>query len=307
VHGSQEYLPYTNPGMTAIDPKTADNMIAAIEGIAEVLDTYGVKGTWEFLPATTSGLISYQGEDNIIRQLLSNGHEIGVHAHKIEDVSAAVQALKDYAGISPVTTSGFIAQISKAGLDEAQSVMSLAIEVPVDLGLSVGTTNLSPGGGKNILSPTCNDTFGVGNDMWMDTGNLMYPWRPDYTQKDVCSDNPQGEMVFIDHVSIEWLILPDADGPPDVLDARHFNQLQGQFDAALAYMADKQPERIASWGFVTHIVEYAVGSVAENPPDPASLEALNDFLSYVDSKREQGLVVYATAAEIAELVSMQGR
>jgi hypothetical protein len=143
--------------------------------------------------------------------------------------------------------------------------------------------------------------------MWQDTGNLMFPWRPDYLNEDVCSHNPEAGMVFVDHVSIEWLILQDAPGPPDMLDARHFNQLQVQFDAALDYMAAHQPTRVAVWGFVTHIGEYAFGSKGENPPEKTSLDALRDFLAYVDSKQKEGLVIYATAAEIANLVSTQGR
>ena len=66
-------------------------------------------------------------------------------------------------------------------------------------------------------------------------------------------------------------------------------------------METHRPDRTAAWGFVTHITEYAVGSAAENPPDPASLEALGRFLAYVDEKRAQGRVVYATARDIAEL------
>jgi hypothetical protein len=78
-----------------------------------------------------------------------------------------------------------------------------------------------------------------------------------------------------------------------------------QFDSALDYMAAHQPERVAVWGFVTHIGEYAIGSKGENPPDPASLDALRDFLAYVDLKQKDGLVIYATAGEIAELVETQ--
>ena len=88
-------------------------MIAAIEGIAEVLDKYGVKGTWEFLPATVEGLQSYQGEGHIIDLLLANGHEVGVHTHKLDDLAPAVEALQTL-GISPKTTSGFIAQVFKS-------------------------------------------------------------------------------------------------------------------------------------------------------------------------------------------------
>lgn len=71
-------------------------------------------------------------------------------------------------------------------------------------------------------------------------------------------------------------------------------------DAALAYMEEQRPERVAAWGFVTHITEYAVGSKAENPPDPASLAALDRFLAYVGEKATTGRVIFATASEIAE-------
>jgi hypothetical protein len=162
-----------------------------------------------------------------------------------------------------------------------------------------------PGNSKNSLSMTCTDGFGIGNDMWMETGNLMFPWRPDYVNEDVCSHNPNGKMLFVSHASIEALILPNADGPSDVLDSRNFAQLQALFDAAVQYMQDNQPEHTANWGFVSHIVEYAVGSKAKNPPDPSSLAALKDFLAYVDGYQDQGLVVYATASEIANLVSAQ--
>ena len=109
-------------------------------------------------------------------------------------------------------------------------------------------------------------------------------------------------MLFIDHVSIEWLILPGAVGPPDILGDAHFEQLKGYFDGALRYMESEKPEGPAVWGFVTHITEYAAGSKAENPPNPAALAALDKFLAYVDTARAQGRVKYAQASEIAELV-----
>jgi len=86
-----------------------------------------------------------------------------------------------------------------------------------------------------------------------------------------------------------------------VLDDRHFEQLKKYFDAALRYLEENRPERVACWGFVTHIIEYAVGGAAENPPEASALEALDRFLSYVDSKRAKGRVVYATSSQIADL------
>ncbi|MBS1251249.1 MAG: hypothetical protein MAG451_00280 [Anaerolineales bacterium] len=71
-------------------------------------------------------------------------------------------------------------------------------------------------------------------------------------------------------------------------------------------MEENQPERIAAWGFVTHINEYAVGSQGESPPDPAALAALARFLDYVDTKVAEGRIVYATAGEIADLAFPDG-
>ena len=69
----------------------------------------------------------------------------------------------------------------------------------------------------------------------------------------------------------------------------------------LWYMEQERPERVAVWGFVTHITEYSVGSKGENPPDPEALAALDRFLAHVDSKRAEGRVVYVTAGEAADL------
>lgn len=304
THGTSDYLPYADKLQKRLDSQTAENMIAAIEGISSVLDRYGVVGTWELVEGTAQGIPEYQGENHIFKQLLSRGHEIAAHAHKVEDTAAVVGALRDSCGVVPVTTSGFITQVSRADAGSVQSAMAEAIQTAVDLGLTVGTDNLSPGG-KDLVSQSCPNGSGVGNDMWAETGNLMFPWRPDYLNSNTCADNPAGRMVFVNHVSIEWLILPDSPGPPDVLDGRHFEQLKGYFDAALRYMEENRPERVACWGFVTHIIEYAVGGAAENPPESSALEALDGFLSYADSKRAEGRVVYATSNEIADLAYPQ--
>lgn len=301
THGTEEYLPYDDPMMTQLNPEVAENMLAAIVGIVEVLDRYGVRATWELLAGGAKGICNYQGEDHILRELTARGHEVGTHAHQLVDIDDAYLALRDECGILADTTSGFIAHLSKMNANEAQAAMKISIETSVDLGVTIGTENLSPGGGRNPFGALCANQMGVGNDMWEQSGNLMFPWRPDYIHEDICTDSDEGNMVFVDHVSIEWTILPGQQGPPDVLADEHFDQLRGWFDGALQYMQRERPTRVAVWGFVTHISEYAVGGKGENPPDPAALAALDRFLSYVDSKRAAGLVVYATAKEIADL------
>ncbi len=303
VHGSKEYLPYRDPGMTEVDPVVAENMLAAIEGIAGVLEKYGARATWEFMAPTVQGLVEYQGGPVIFERLQAAGHEIGVHGHRLEAVPAAAVALQEIAGIDPATSSGFLVQVPVSGEAQAQSAMSLVMRATVESGLSVGTVNFTPGGEMNNLSSVCGDQFGVGNDMYLETGNLMHPWHPDYLNEDVCADFPGGKMTLIDHVPLTAFILPGEDAPPDVLGSQHFDQLQVYFDNALGYLAENQSERLAAWGFVTHIIEYAVGSQAENPPEESALEALDGFLSHVDAYHRQGLVIYATASEIAEAVN----
>lgn len=302
THTSEQFHPYSDPGQTTIDTDLAENMLAAIEGIAAVLDKYRVKASWQFLPATVKGFHEYQGENNIISQLITNGHEIGVHTHNINDIQFAVQNLEEYIGISPVVTSGFLAHLSNISPGEAKAAMSIAIEAPIKQGLSVGTANLSPGGDKNPLASECQEILGMENDMWPETGNLMFPWRPDYAHQDPCSHNPEGKMLLIDHVSIEWVILPDESKPADVLDERHFTILAEKFNAALDYMADNSPSRTAAWGFVTHITEYAVGGKGENPPSQEALSALEDFLAIVNATHDQKRVIYSTPKQIADHV-----
>lgn len=302
VHGSKEYLPFTDPSQTEVDPIAAENMLAAIDGIAEVLESYGAKATWEFMAPTVKGLVAYQGGPVIFDRLLAAGHEIGVHGHRMDAIPQAVETLEVELGIDPLTSSGFLTQVPVVGEAQAQRAMSLVMRMTAENGLSVGTVNFSPGGEMNTISGACNNQLGTGNDMYQETGNLLFPWRPDYLNEDICSDFPDGKLILIDHVPLTSVILPGEDAPPDVLGSPHFGQLQGYFDHALNYMADEQPDRTAAWGFVTHIIEYALGSNAENPPEESALVALEDFLAHVAVYQEQGLVIFATASEIAAKV-----
>jgi hypothetical protein len=279
-------------------------MLAAIDGIRQVLDRYGVKGTWEVVARTASGLCAYGGEEHIFAQLIAGGHEIGAHAHSLDEIEPAYRALVDDCGIQPVTNSGFIAMIGDERIADPTVAMNSALGASLELGMTVGTVNLNPEGGRNLLADSCADGFGVGNTMWLASGNLMFPWRPDLLSGDICADTKSSPVTLVDHVSIEWMILAEASGPPDVLSGEHFDQLRDMFEGALAYMENERPARPAVWGFVTHISEYAPGSQAESPPIDSALDALNEFLAYVESASLDGRVRYATASEIAQLVAL---
>ncbi len=304
THVSGDTLPY-DENMVQIDPQVAENMIAAIEGIREILDRYGIPGSWQVTYGIASGLCDYGGEDNILSQLLDDGHEVAMHAHRTEDISTTHEALTLRCGITPTVGSGHLLDAYRlgqiGGAHAAQDSMTISLGISSGLGVNIITENLSPGGGKSIFDESCDSQLGIGNTMWEQSGNLMFPWRPDYQHGNICAHNPQSDVLFIDHVSPEFALSP-MQTMPDVWGPLEFSRLQQFFDGALAYMQTERPDRIAVWGFATHITEYAIGSHGENPPDPASLAALDQFLAYVDSKHAQGLVQYATPAQIAELV-----
>jgi hypothetical protein len=183
--------------------------------------------------------------------------------------------------------------------DDAASVITAGAVDVLAAGMSVATENFSPEGGKNPFKDPC----GVDNTMWPETGNLLFPWRAKLTGPDasICTHDPTGPMVLIDHVSITWMNAVGG-GHPDVLTDAHFDSLKGKFDQALLFMEQQSPKRPAAWGFVTHINEYAALNAAENPPEQSALDALEKFLAYVALKEKEGRVTYATASEIAQAV-----
>ena len=300
VHiANSDTAPYTDQSLTQLNGGQAENMLAAIEGIAEVLDRHGARGTWQVVYGTSKGLCAYQGQDHIFRNLSEGGHEIAIHVHNQEDIQPAFLNLQNACAITPDDISGFLVTVANVNPGLAQQIYSEDIRLSADLGMTVSTGNLSPADTKNPFGSLCDNQIGIDNDMWLQTGNLLFPWMPDYQHGNICSHDPQGDFVMLDHVSINWLMTGQID-MPDVLGSQQFDYLQQYLDGALDYMETYRPTRIAAWGFVTHIIEYAVGGQAENPPDPAALAALDSFLDYVDSRVAEGRIVYATASEIAE-------
>lgn len=304
THVSGDTLPY-DENLTQIDTQVADNMLAAIEGIREILDRYGIPGSWQVTYGVASGLCDYGGENHILKQLLEGGHEVALHAHRTEDIITTYEALTTHCGITPQVGSGHLLDAYRlgqiSGAQGAQESMTISLNISSNLGVTILTENLSPGGGKSVFDDACDNQLGIGNTMWEQSGNLMFPWRPDYQNGDICSHNPQSDVIFIDHISPEFALSPGGT-MPDVWGEMEFAKLQQYFDGALAYMQSEKPDRLAVWGFATHITEYAVGAKGEQPPASEALAALDQFLAYMDAKHDQGLVVYATPSQIAALV-----
>jgi hypothetical protein len=276
-------------------------MATAISAIADTLNRHGARGTWEVVYGTAQGLCSWPPSQTLFQALIDQGHEIAVHAHSNSDIPVATRAIREACGFSPRTVSGFMIEASKAGTSGAQASVSSAIEISLQKGLDIATVNFAPIGSKNPFTEICRDGIGIGNDMWADTGNLMFPWHPDYEVGDICSDTRHGEMLMVDHVSIEWL-LPEQGAPPaDVLSDVEFDHLRAKLDAALEYQQENKPERPSFWGFVTHITEYAVGGEGENPPHPRAISALDRFLQDMAAHAQSGRIIFVTAEEAAEI------
>jgi hypothetical protein len=288
--------------MLQIDAAKADNMIATISAIADILEAHNAYGSWQLTFATSRGICEYQGVDNIFKQLLARGHEIAIHIHNQQHIQTAYDNLRDYCGITPLTISGFEVTAAKAAFDLAQQIFSQDIQIAVSNGLIGSTGNLSDE--KTTFSEGCNGQFGFGNDMAALTGNYLFPWKPDYSNNNICDSDPQGNFVLLDHVSATWM-LKEPSGMVDVLGPTQFARLEGYLDHAIEYIKQNQSDRIAAWGFVTHIIEYSHGSEAENLPDPDALAALDSFLDEVDGYVAGGLVVYTTAPDIIERFSSQ--
>jgi len=303
THAAGDHLPYPDTSLQTLDSEVAANMLAAIEGIARALETYGAKGTWEVVYGTAQGLCEFEGEDHIYRRLIEAGHEVGLHVHRYADYERDLRALRDRCGVEPTVTSGLVTDARHAGPSRFQQVMSEEVAQQVEWGIHTATINLSVGS----IFEWCGGSIGVGNDMGEETGNLMFPWRPDYRNENICADDPEGDFVFVDHSPMAWWTDLDGRGTADVLTDANFERLKELFDAALRYMEEQRPERVAVWGFVTHISEYAVGNQGENPPSPESLAALEHFLAYVAEKAAEGRVIFATASEIAQAAYPVGR
>jgi hypothetical protein len=299
THLTGDHYPYSDDSLSSIDPTVATNARLTIEGLASILDRYGVVATWELVYGMAAGLCTYPESQNVLNSLLSSGHEIGTHSHNSSDIIAAYMALEDNCGIEANVTSGFLIDATRPNADPHQ-VISEDIQIALDMGIHVTTENLSLGSGRDPFGETCTQ-IGIGNDMAELTGNMLYPWRPDYLNTNICNHNPTGEMVFLDHVSIEWILLDGQSGAPDVLDERHFSQLQSYFDAALAYHEAHPGQGVAVWGFVSHITEYMPGGQGQFGPDSDSLAALDDFLAYLAQYEAQGRIEFVTASQAAGL------
>jgi hypothetical protein len=297
LHVSDPFLPYTDPSLGRLDSAVAANILDVVQEIRNSVDAVGLKVTWEVTRPSAKGLCEMGGDDHILGDLVADGHEVGTHAHRPDQVASAFAELQISCGITADTNSGYVAMLGSMAAP-ADQALSLLLKDQIALGMTIGTANLSPHGDEgSALQIACGDDIGLDDPPWEETHNLLFPYKPDHVSGDVCTHSDEAEVVIVDHTPPEWMV--GAEGPPDVLGPTEFAVLQQWFDAAIAYQESARPERLAAWGFVTHVTEYAVGTNGEQGADPAGIAALDAFLAHVDAQAQEGRVVYATASEIA--------
>lgn len=290
-------LPYDDAAMKQLNAQKAANMLAIVEGIAEVAQRYDVKVTWELVEGTARGLPAHEGTENHCwKKLAAKGDEIGLHTHDYEQIQSGFRAVQEVMGRQPTVGSGMMAAARRAGESGALGSLNSQLQLLVDLGITAASDNLAPGAG-NPLTNVC-DSFGDDNDSASVTGNHLFPWRPNLSGGNACQAHSAGKLVLVDHVDATAL-FGSRGRMPSVLGPDNFATLQTKFDAALAYMEHHKPDRTAAWGFVTHLTEYTSDKDGTARPEASALAALDDFFAHVDAKRKEGRVTFSTVSEIA--------
>lgn len=295
VHGTNDYMPYTSEAMDTIDPAEAEGLRSHILEIAEALEAHGARGSFHFVYGASQGLCTEYPD--LIPRLLGAGHEVGVHAHRNSDVERAVASLETYCGVQPVTGSGLMAM---ANTDHSPQPGN---QVITDGSLADSMSELAGEGVEQILDNIAKDC-GHPRGIPEGAGNILYPWQPAYTGEEArpCEHDPNGDLVNIDHVSITE--YRTSDGQADTLGQEQFDHLVDLFETAIA--GKDESEAVVAWGFVTHTHEYVIGTDIADAADGDALAALDAFLDELEDYVSDGVAVWSTGAEIAELYRAQG-
>jgi hypothetical protein len=282
VHSSGNYRPEFIP----LTKEEFYGTAKVIEAIAKTLESHNAKGVFQFLQNFPDAVLKYQGDkDNILKGLERRGHEVGVHAHT--DISDQWKKTRDSilaTGIKDV----YSMSVTKLASIPIQDVFKRIYE----LGFKVTTGNNSPLDPFPIAGMSGVSDWGVGgNEVSKETGSFIHPWRPDYENNKISEHNPKGQVLYIDHVpSIVWFL-----GKP-AIKFDNYIKLRPYFDAAVKNV-DKN--KINTWGFVTHEVEYQMTDSRFEPTNPVNLEsikALDDFLKYIDNYSDK--IRWVTTKEI---------
>lgn len=260
-----------------------EGTVKAVERIAATLESHGARGVFHPLQGFADSALKYQGRDNILTDLERRGHEVGSHVHT--DMFDQWRKTRDSilrAGVSEV--------VSISGTKRLTTPLRDAFSNAARTGYRVITGNNSPLDPAPIEGMRGRDDWGLGgNRRYRDKGAFIHPWRPDYEGGRFAEHRSTGPLLYLDHVPPNVWYSGTTIGTGD------FDRLRPYLDAAVKDSEDGNP---ASWGFVTHEVEYQGRTrfSPSNPVDEDAIRGLDNFLSVVDGYGAR--VRWSTAKEI---------
>ncbi len=293
--------------------------------VADILEKHGMRGNFEIVYRVSTDALTYEGKDNFIKKLKDRGHLIGLHSHHwmlMQSESQCQELCSDKclstgSSLSPeqkkagclVRYGGIedgLDALNKLGFNDV-SVMAFRSFAKKEmdnktyefsraekLGGKIINDNYSPLDKMAFWSKECSD-FGHGDNNWYsETGNFLHPWRPDYEDGNLCKNDPDGKILYIDQVTGDWF----ARGNQKTLTKENFDVLRGYFKGAMKHLSSDQ---MNVWGWPQHEVEYLSQDergIFSGSYNQGALDALDDFLSEMDVYRDKGRVKYATLEEI---------
>lgn len=293
--------------------------------VADILEKHGMRGNFEIVYRISTDALAYEGSNSFIKQLKDRGHLIALHSHHwmlMQSESQCQQLCGDkclstgsslsveqkkegclvrYGGIEDG-----LEALKKLGFNDI-SVMAFRSFTKTEtenktyefsraenLGAKIVNDNYSPLDKMAFWSKECSD-FGNGDNNWYaETGNFLHPWRPDYAHGNLCGNNKNGKILYIDQVTGDWF----ASGNYKTLTEENFDVLRKYYKNALNHLSADQ---LNVWGWPQHEVEYLSQDskgIFSGSYNQDALDALDDFLGELDQYKKDGKIKYSTLEDI---------
>lgn len=291
LHGFGGRLSGTAP-MTQADYL---GMAAAVRQLAGVFEAHGARVTFEALQSVVDAAVQFEGPGaNLLTELEARGHEVGAHSH----VGTAAFSPTEWRETRERLLAAGVQEVTTIGSRVTDLVGDSGVAVAGGAGYSVLTDNLCPVDSRTVaffpFLVTTPDWGLGGNAGYQDTWCFVHPWRPAVDRGDFNAHDPTGAVIYVDHVTGDWLAGAAVGG----LTQTQFAPLYPLLDAALK--AGGASGQVTSWGLVSHETEYLGGDALYDPTrplEPAALAALEAFLTHVDGFGDR--VEWVTVRELA--------
>ncbi|QGG94617.1 hypothetical protein [Actinomarinicola tropica] len=255
VRGDTSWSPYASRELTGLDAEAADAVVGRVRQIEQVLRDAGVVASFELAYGAVAAICERAPE--LLDELESRGHAIGLHARTLGESFRAVRSLEEGCGRTTTIASGLPAMADPVGPDPTTA------ETLFDAVAVLDVHGIDQVVGE--ISPLCEGLGLAGHTNEYGTDAFTAPWRSAWFDGNACIDSPAGEIVLVDQVA-----LTPAQGAvrvgPDAVD-----QLASPFTQTLGWAADHrydEPEEYPAPGVFTWGVTVRLDDLLPEPPDP---------------------------------------